>query len=982
MRTFKPILLLTLFLWSSFASAGFHLDGVACIGKNDEIAPSPKTYQDSDGNTHYTDAFKAWKYAEGIKWEIRQNYSCCEKLTLNESSRICEDRSVIDDSIQTCSAPNAHAECASKPGMGCYPLSEDDMFTTDSEVEAEINAMAYKEKKFEEQQNTVLAGGDPKEVGERCFVNAQCETYSCKKFKCVAPMNICRLANDGEYAPGSILCDEPLRKIGNVCSSGEVPYYTGLLGQIIVNQKPGGTRCEFQLDPTGTDGAGKPLTTDHIEGAINLAIKTTRSMEWLYSTVSNDRNKDCLFTRNYLKDKMVTLIETRKDILKEYNIDIHEVEDNFKVLAVAKLEDQTVVTTLCAHVGGGYEVTTMHDVASRKATGLDFLCYMKERNAVHQMYEISMNRWVADLHKHITAYRDTVFSWGEKDKSWTTGDANHGWSDRECRDWPKWHKKVKRRWTERYKVFGRRDKNKEAVNKPGVTQYLSFMGDANSHEEFKKNYYLLDPLMPGGEGKGVSFGNYGHRRNFNGDDDRALGMGFSTVVSGVVTLGVATIGTGNDSGGLIDMYKEYDARLIEYLKSLRKDLPPENFIHEPEIRGSYEMRGCMDNMGRPECDRFKKYIGTLKDFAFAQFLAYSKHEKKKYKNYFSKDIWRKKLFNRYDSDLANLQNYYNALSNPTIGLRTKQEKCLDSLITQLNSSEYTNTEPAGINTGASNYYNQTESKYLGGGGRADNYNKYLGDGGRADNYNKGNIKKKYVTSKSFKLRAMTNSFMDKSGMKDRMHGKNAAGPSGIDGATISNGALASRMKAMTDANAKAVAKGVDLAAKEKDLFANMKNAGLMTGAGGASAMGGNSGGAASSGSTGTKATLDAEDTGEGKDANANLGKGIPSGATDGGGQNAGAGAGMAATGSGSGNDSGAGIDAGAAGGDGSGMSDEDKDRMAANYDRTKGEYKPNEDDSLFQVLSKTYVRNLDKILTRKKKLDEDAASFPSKPSTP
>jgi hemerythrin-like domain-containing protein len=56
--------------------------------------------------------------------------------------------------------------------------------------------------------------------------------------------------------------------------------------------------------------------------------------------------------------------------------------------------------------------------------------------------------------------------------------------------------------------------------------------------------------------------------------------------------------------------------------------------------------------------------------------------------------------------------------------------------------------------------------------------------------------------------------------------------------------------------------------------------------------------------------------------------------------------------------------------------------MSANYDRSKGEYKTKEDDTLFQVLSKTYVRNLDKILTRKKKLDEDAASAPSEPSAP
>ena len=68
--------------------------------------------------------------------------------------------------------------------------------------------------------------------------------------------------------------------------------------------------------------------------------------------------------------------------------------------------------------------------------------------------------------------------------------------------------------------------------------------------------------------------------------------------------------------------------------------------------------------------------------------------------------------------------------------------------------------------------------------------------------------------------------------------------------------------------------------------------------------------------------------------------------------------------------------------DATGMSDEEKDTLAANYDRTKNKYQTNEEDSLFQVVSKTYVRNLDKILTRKKKLDENSASSPSTPSTP
>ncbi len=48
------------------------------------------------------------------------------------------------------------------------------------------------------------------------------------------------------------------------------------------------------------------------------------------------------------------------------------------------------------------------------------------------------------------------------------------------------------------------------------------------------------------------------------------------------------------------------------------------------------------------------------------------------------------------------------------------------------------------------------------------------------------------------------------------------------------------------------------------------------------------------------------------------------------------------------------------------MNDEEKDMVLANYERTKNEYKEDSSDTLFERISKAYVRNLDRILTRKK----------------
>ncbi len=48
------------------------------------------------------------------------------------------------------------------------------------------------------------------------------------------------------------------------------------------------------------------------------------------------------------------------------------------------------------------------------------------------------------------------------------------------------------------------------------------------------------------------------------------------------------------------------------------------------------------------------------------------------------------------------------------------------------------------------------------------------------------------------------------------------------------------------------------------------------------------------------------------------------------------------------------------------MNDEEKEVVMANYERTKSVYKEDSSDSLFERISKAYVRNLDKVLTRKR----------------
>ena len=53
-----------------------------------------------------------------------------------------------------------------------------------------------------------------------------------------------------------------------------------------------------------------------------------------------------------------------------------------------------------------------------------------------------------------------------------------------------------------------------------------------------------------------------------------------------------------------------------------------------------------------------------------------------------------------------------------------------------------------------------------------------------------------------------------------------------------------------------------------------------------------------------------------------------------------------------------------------GLTTAEQNALTTDYENNKGAYLSTENDSLFQVLSKTYIRNLDRILVRKKSLEE------------
>jgi len=61
--------------------------------------------------------------------------------------------------------------------------------------------------------------------------------------------------------------------------------------------------------------------------------------------------------------------------------------------------------------------------------------------------------------------------------------------------------------------------------------------------------------------------------------------------------------------------------------------------------------------------------------------------------------------------------------------------------------------------------------------------------------------------------------------------------------------------------------------------------------------------------------------------------------------------------------------------DQTGMNDDEKEKLLTTVQDNKEQFQPNEEDGIFKLVSKAYVRNLDRILIRKKKIEPDGSAL-------
>jgi hypothetical protein len=280
--------------------------------------------------------------------------------------------------------------------------------------------------------------------------------------------------------------------------------------------------------------------------------------------------------------------------------------------------------------------------------------------------------------------------------------------------------------------------------------------------------------------------------------------------------------------------------------------------------------------------------------------------------------------------------------------RTAQNACIDAVLKKV-VNENAGSDQTGISEGSTqNYY---QGNIHGSGPR--------GNGPKPKSKPKIGVPKpgQYnfaLNSKNFSLKTSNYKSLMDSGSS------NSAGAL-FNQAGLNANALANKVPILEKLNEEAEKQGIKVKELDKAYRQTVQSVAASRNGPGAAFGAGMGGAAPSFGNAGSgNATLSDDKDKSNEDALSGVAAGAAAGAGTGAGSESYSGGALSGISAGSGSGSGSGNYQ-----DPTGMSDEEKDVMQANLDRNKSEYQTNEDDSLFQALSKTYQRNLRKILTRK-----------------
>lgn len=870
---------------------------------------------------------------------------CCVGLKPNAIG-VCDELEFSDPALTACTSD---ASCSS--GSGCYPQSANDLFSSASPSTEEEDELSENYKSVQAQLNEVE---NPKSTGAVCVHSKECSSYSCQSGKC-ADVMVCRFAKEGEIAPPGIDCAKPLIKgAGNKCerSPDDVnSVYLGLLNEATVEDVG---QCRFELD-------------EETKKSAIIAMSSLRAMEFMYSQINMPAEQDCFSFTPILRDAVgKPMYETRKNILTNFTDVLNGIEFDFKQLIEAK---EKGTKNLTIHNG---EQIAESDLATRQTSGYDNLVMMYRRNLLFQSYEQSMLGTVQTAHTTVAKLAQGMNTWSSGSSSWDLmGNPlsyNCEGSKYKVKPFLKWktryYTKVSDRWANYWEVTGSAGANSSIVKRANVAKNLALFSGGTESEaiaEFTKKFYMIDPLMFAG----MKQGSYGSAKALKKKS------GFLGIFGGFKDLRHAYYIKGDGTGSFTNMYNQLKPKLREYYKNLKTNASQKNFIYEPELVTT-AAKSCLDEgQASEKCVDFEKFLEDTLDETFAQFLAYGHSSKDSYSGYFeSASSYRRRLLAKMEVNMHNISEYYKTV----IEHRNKQNACIEKVVGGIIDSGILVTDDGGINEGGSTSSTGTTSG--------------SGAGGSISSIPKGSAAAKLAALKLSPLTRAKFSYDLTSGSLKKL--SDVSNLDGIGGGNLSSGKasvgsaeqafLSARKDALSKANSKAAKAGVNVAKKEKavkDIINSMNKkaftAGASAGSGPGSRGSGSGSDAMNAGKAGLGGDLKGAGTGEGEIGTGTGVSGTKVGdgtSADGmnplAGFDAGAGSGASADVAGAGAGAGEG-----SGKDGTGLSDAEKEKLMSAYEKNKRDYEGTEEDGLFGKVSKAYVRNLDKVLNKKKKLPND-----------
>lgn len=873
------------------------------------------------------------------------NLPCCQGLAKNNAGK-CDTIPFVDNALGSCTTDT---QCSG--GSACLPQSTPTMFSGYGP------SSTPEDYPMREMFDTHLSGiTAPKNNEESCDHAKFCKSYNCVGQPGLCKeKKVCRFPTEGEFAATNVNCGPDLIRTANGTCQKTPDSQNGVYAGLLEN--PGITsdnECKLTIDQNTLEKS-------------KVAMRSIRAMEWLFSTLNVMGEDECVGIFPVLREDIgKKMFLTRKNILKNYSTILNQIESDFQTMLTAG--DAYTKSISSNGQSTSQDVTVMYDgvnvsqkeLGSRLSSGYEAMMLTYRKNNLMKSYEMAMIELLGQVSPKLTGLSTSMETWGNDNEAWSLGTSLY--NNRECegsrfeeKEWWDWdgdyYHALKDRYSKFYYVYGTNGNNSSIIERENVKNVLALIGNyENSQDAVNKFskflYVLIDPPMYGG----LLHGNYGPLV------DASESTGFLSW-GGYRDHRQKGNLNGNGSQSLKAMHDKLKLTVKDFYKSLKEDSQQTKFIYEPELVDN-AAKDCLDTGRTDKCTEFDTFLEEVVDESFAQFLAYSMRDAgsftitggffdgitisfhPKYKDYFNNAAsFRRKLLAKLEVDIQNLSMYYQTV----IAERDKQNICIEKISNGIIDSGILASGSGGIQEG--NYNN--------GGASSLNTNSGINA-----------IKTQKLTPLSrnnytFNLASSSLSKISDSAKFDGSSNINASS----EGAQVSSGlgaSLAARMTYMKDKNKKAALAGVNVESKVKAANSMMNSMGSKYGksAGPSSSLAGSGVGTASStkgfgfgAGPGSESGQDNKDSTSGANGVSKINS--ANGSYQVGDANR-------DSSSGGGEES---LD------DGTGMSDDEKEKLLTTVETNKEQFQPNEEDGIFKLVSKAYVRNLDRILVRKKKIE-------------